>query len=226
MPVTFSTLDFIEVVSFLCVLGELSGNKNLTDWVKNQIQSGMAGIRRHTMEQVITKIRNQDLKKGVFKNAQFILMAESGAMGEPGKILIITAGGSIFHGNYYIGDIDFNRLYRSVPVIKAWNHDDVLPPNWAYQSLGAGNHLLIRKDVYTDFKKAVGEGSSPEHIYVKWMDAAWDIIEKQNEGKTPLDTKTPDELALLMKVALDSENSLSEEERQQDDAEYGYYIDD
>ncbi|WP_072003473.1 hypothetical protein [Selenomonas bovis] len=213
---------------FVITADTTTQNKNLSDWAENLIQNGTIETRGYAMERIITEIKNQDLKKKAFTNAQFILMAEYGAMGEPGKILIITSGGSIFHGNYYMGDIDFDRLYRSVPVIKAWNYDDILPENWAYQYLGAGNHLLIRKDVYDDFRKAVGEGTPPEHIYVRWMDAAWDIIEKQNAGKTPLDTKTADELALLADKAIEAamhEPEMTEEEQLMYDAEHGYAYD-
>ena len=211
---------------FVVTADTTAQNRNLSDWVENLIHTGMIGIRGYAMERIITEIGNQDLKKGAFKNAQFIFMAEDGAMGEPGKILIITSGGSIFHGNYYMGDIDFSRLYRSVPAIKAWSDDDMLPDNWAHQYLGAGNHLLIRKDAYADFRKAVGEKALPEHIYVRWMDAAWDIIEKRNDGKSPIDTKTTDELALLAKAALRSEKSMTEAERMEYDAEHGYFEDD
>lgn len=211
---------------FVITADTTAQNKNLSDWVENLIQNGMIGTRRHAMKRIVTELKNQDLKKKAFTNTQFIFIAESGAMGEPGKILIITSGGSIFHGNYYMGDIDFDRLYRSVPVIKAWNDDNILPDNWAHQYLGAGNHLLIRKDAYADFRKAVGEKALPEHIYAKWMEAAWSIIEKQNDGKSSIDTKTTDELALLAKAALRSEKSMTEEERMEYDAEHGYFEDD
>ena len=212
---------------FVITADTTTQNKHLSDWVENLIQNGTIETREYAMERIITEIKNQDLKKKAFINAQFILMAEYGAMGEPGKILIITSGGSIFHGNYYMGDIDFDRLCRSVPVIKAWS-DDILPDNWAYQYLGAGNHLLIRKDVYADFRKAVGEEALPEHIYVRWMDAAWDIIEKQNAGKIPLNTKTVAELTLLASKAIEAalnEPEMTEEERLMDDAEHGYFYD-
>lgn len=179
----FSVLDSAKRgQEFVITADTTIQKKNLSDWMENLIQTGTIGTRGHAMKRIVTEIKNRDLKKGAFKNTQFIFMAESGAMGEPGKVLIITSGGSIFHANYLSGDIDFDNLYRAVPVIKAWNYDDILPNNWKYQSLGAGNHLLIRKDVYADFIKAIGYAPSPEHFYVKWMDAAWAVIEGQNFG--------------------------------------------
>jgi hypothetical protein len=60
------------------------------------------------------------------------------------------------------------------------------------------------------------------------MDAAWDIIEKQNAGKTPLDTKTADELALLADKAIEAamhEPEMTEEEQLMYDAAHGYAYD-
>ena len=183
------------------------------------------------MERIVTEISNKDLKKGVFTNAQFIFFAESGAMGEPGKVLIVTSGGSIFHGNYCMGDIKLSSLHRSIPVLKAcgfgtFGEGVKIPNDWQYEYLGAGNHLIIRKDVYEDFKTAIVNAACPEDFYIGWMDAAWSVIEQQNKGKTPLDMKTPAELAMLGYAAVRSRKPMTAEEERleeiQDDLEGGY----
>lgn len=183
------------------------------------------------MERIVTEICNKDLKKDVFANAQFIFFAESGAMGEPGKVLIVTSGGSIFHGNYCMSDIKLNSLHRSIPVLKACNFGTFgegakIPDDWQYEYLGAGNHLIIKKDVYEDFKKAIGNAVDPEDFYIGWLDAAWSVIEQQNKGKTPLDMKTPAELAMLGNAAVHNRKPMSAEEERleeiQDDLEGGY----
>lgn len=178
------------------------------------------------MEQLVTKICNADLKKDVFKNAQFIFFAESGAMGEPGKILIVTSGGSIFHCNYCYGDISLTRLFRSIPVLKecvlecvfgTLGENAKIPNGWNYKYLGAGNHLLIRNDAFEDFKEKTKDAEYPEDMYVLWFNAAWDIIQQHNMGKLPIETKTPAELALLCDSAEHSAKALSEEERIRDE---------
>ena len=167
------------------------------------------------MEQIITEICNDDLKKEAFTNTQFIFFAERGAMGEAGKILIVTSGGSIFHGNYCFGNIKINSLYRAVPILKVCNFGTLgevtgIPDDWKYEYLGAGNHLLIRNNVYADFKEALSDATFPDEIYLTWLSAAWSIIEKQNIGKSPLETKTSEELAILMNTAGTSALPLSE----------------
>ena len=66
----------------------------------------------------MTEIRNRDLKKGLFKNAQFIFFSAEGAMGEGGAIVVVTSGGSIFHGNYSYGDIKFDKLLKVLPALQ------------------------------------------------------------------------------------------------------------
>ena len=98
------------------------------------------------MERVIYQICNEDLKKAAFTNAQFIMIAEGGAMGEPGAVNIVTAGGSVFHCNYVFGDIDFRKLCKAIPVLKDWevgmfdDYEESLN-GWRGGYLGAGNHV-------------------------------------------------------------------------------------
>lgn len=214
---------------FVITANSKEQENNLYSWAKNLIQIGTNKTRGHKMERIITELCNDDLKEEVFINAQFILFAESGAMGEAGKVLIVTSGGSIFHANYCFGAIRLNKLYRSIPVLKACHFDTLgngttVPNEWNYEYLGAGNHLIIRQDVYAEFKELLGSAIYPDEIYLIWLDVAWNIIEKQNAGKSPLETKTAAELAILMNTAETSTHSLSKEECIEYDATYGYDI--
>ena len=212
---------------FVITTNTTEQEQNLYNWVKNLIQIGKSKTGGHRMEKVITEICNNDLKKEVFTNAQFIFFAESGAMGEPGKILIITSGGSIFHGNYCLGDIKLKKLFRSIPILKecdfgTFGDDTKIPDGWTYEYLGAGNHLLIRNDAFEEFREMIKDAEYPEDIYMLWFNVACDIIQQQNIGKLPIETKTPAELALLCDSAEHSAKALSEEERIRDDLEHGY----
>ena len=200
---------------------------NLHKWVENMIQIGKGQTGGYQMEQLVTEIYNADLKKDVFKNVQFIFFAESGAMGESGKVLIVTSGGSIFHCNYCYGDISLTKLFCSIPVLKECDFSTLgenakIPNGWNYEYLGSGNHLLIRNDAFEDFKGKTKDAEYPEDMYMLWFNAAWDIIQQHNMGKLPIETKTPAELALLCDSALHSTKALSEEERIIDDLEHGY----
>ena len=110
------------------------------------------------MEKIITHVSNIHLKKSLFKNAQFILFAGSGAMGCPGNVVVITYGGSIFQGNYCYDDIKYEKLLRAIPILNdlengAFNNENDASNGWNLQYLGAGNVLLIRDDAYEEFKK-------------------------------------------------------------------------
>ena len=181
------------------------------------------------MERIISEICNSDLKKETFKDAQFIMIAEGGAMGEPGAVCIVTAGGNIFHCNYVYGDVKLSELTDTIPVLKAWDAGmfgeySSVPDGWHCEYLGAGNHLLIRNDVYPNFKEVLKSNGAeyPEDVYQIWFDTAWNIIERQNKGKLPLSAKTTDELILLMNKATQSAKPMTEEETIEYDSENGY----
>lgn len=183
------------------------------------------------MEKLISEICNSDMKKAAFKNAQFIMIAESGAMGEAGAVYIMTQGGSIFHCNYVYGDVKLAKLFRSVPVLKEWNeglYDDNSSTNgWNFVYLGAGNNLFIREDAYDEFFDIMGTDKNPSELFATWLSVAWQIIEKKNKGKLPFETKTKEELQLVMRVQeRDTEThgvgKLNEEERVMEDMEAGY----
>ena len=143
--------------------------------------------------------------------------------------MIITAGGSIFHCNYCFGDVNLNKLCRCVPVLKECNFDVLedairISDEWKHEYLGAGNHLLIRNDVYDRFKEAISDVEYPEDIYLLCFDAAWDIIEKQNSSKLLFDMKTLEELLLLANKAILDSVPMTDEEEVEYDSAYGYDI--
>ena len=149
------------------------------------------------MRREMIEIRNRDLKKGLFKNAEFIFFSAEGAMGEGGAIVVVTSGGSIFHGNYSYGDIKFDKLLKVLPALNEFcNADDTKDPEgWSYEYLEAGNNLLIRNDICEEFRNKVKNDYHDDMIC--WLEAAIQLIEKQNIGKAPEDIKTKEELALV-----------------------------
>lgn len=135
-------------------------------------------MRKHT----ISEICNADLKKSTFRETQFVMFAESGAMGEPGAVVIVTADGDIFHCNYVYGDVELSKLCKTIPVLGEWYPGlfgayDHIPEGWNCEYLGAGNHLLIRNDIYDEFKELIGENTDPSQIYSTWFD----VLDKLTE---------------------------------------------
>ena len=181
------------------------------------------------MERVIYEICNEDLKKAAFSNAQFVMIAEGGAMGEAGAVLIVTAGGSVFHCNYVFGDVDFRKLCRTIPALKEWDvgmvgYCEEPTKGWYHEYLGAGNHLLIRNDVYEEFKQFIDDKMLPSDLYSVWFDIAFQIIEEHNVGKESQGTKSRAELELIAKAPSrsDIEQEQNEDDYIQEDLDAGY----
>ncbi|MGN0903499.1 MAG: hypothetical protein ACI4M9_09445, partial [Succinivibrio sp.] len=60
-----------------------------------------------------------------------------------------------------------------------------------------GNQLIVRDDIFEEFCNRTKDIEYAEDLYVYWFERAWKIIEKNNNGKRSVTTRTPDELALL-----------------------------
>ena len=80
------------------------------------------------------------------------MLAEGGAMGEPGAVNIITLENQcphIYHANYCFGDFDMDKLADVFTPLQTFDcgiFGDVsgVASGWNHVYLGAGNHLLVR----------------------------------------------------------------------------------
>ena len=52
----------------------------------------------------------------------------------------------------------------------------------------------------------------PDDIYLLWFDVVWNIIEKQNSSRLPVEMKTPEELLLLANKAVSDASIMTEKE--------------
>lgn len=163
------------------------------------------------MKQSVINLNTRDLKKSLFRNAQFISIAETGAMGVPGEVLIITSSGKGFSYNYCTGDV--NKLFNVIPALKYYGKVGRAPDDWESIYLGSGHILLIRKDTCSEFKKVVGNVEYLDDIGPVWLDTAWKVIEKQQKK---------DKVLRMANRAVQNAKPMTEEERIEYDAEYGY----
>ena len=60
---------------------------------------------------------NADINKAVFKNVMFFSIAEGGAMGEPGGVLLYVESGELYHFNYVYGDVDIKKVEEMFPTL-------------------------------------------------------------------------------------------------------------
>ena len=136
------------------------------------------------MEKKVIKIKKEELKGLSCHDVHFVMMAEGGAMGEPGAVYIVKNPGKVYHCNYVYEDITYKEVEEALPMLKEskfglFGYDSTTPEGWNYVNLGAGNHLIVREDVYDEFIDIVGEDKAPSKIYGTWLDAALEIYEKR-----------------------------------------------
>ena len=114
-----------------------------------------------------------------FSSVVVFAYAEAGAMGEAGKIEFSTADGTLYYLNYLFGDVsleEFCKAYPSAPLRDV----PIIPADWQYFGLGAGNHLMIRDKSY---EKILNEVEDPGDVVqvLKWWQstAGMPILSKQ-----------------------------------------------
>lgn len=129
------------------------------------------------MEKKIIEISIENLKSIPLEDVRFIMMAEGGAMGEPGAVYIVADGDNVFHCNYVYHDIKFSDIEEALPMLKEskfglFGIDSITPKGWNYVNLGMGNHLIVRDDAYSEFIEIVGKDTEPSELYGLWFDVA------------------------------------------------------
>ncbi len=138
-----------------------------------------------------TVLTKDDLGLMKHKEHCFISFAESGAMGMPGEVQVITAGGYAYSCNCVYGDVKWEDVEEVLPVLAEssfgmFGLGSVAPKGWNYLSMRAGNHLLVSDMVYSDFMKILGRGLRESQVYANWIGAAWKVISAR-EDKMCLD---------------------------------------
>lgn len=130
-------------------------------------------------------VKKEDLKNIPLGEVHFIMMAEGGAMGEPGAVYIVTDCGDVFHCNYVYEDIKYSEIEEALPMLKEcefglFGIDSTTPEGWNYVNLGMGNHLIVKDDVYSEFIEIVGKDTEPSKLFGLWFDAALQMAKSKN----------------------------------------------
>ena len=124
----------------------------------------------------ITKLKKATLSTVPFDKVRYFSVAEGGAMGSPGEVMMVTSEREVYSANYCYGDISYGDLVAVFPTLgmcefPLFGVGTVMPEGWNYVALGMGNHLVVYDDVYVEFKKKI-KGLRPCEIYQKWLDFA------------------------------------------------------
>ena len=123
------------------------------------------------------ELNNSTFTKDILDRTTFFQIAEGGAMGEPGGIVLLTEDGTVYHANYCFGDLKWETVQLAYPVIDQcrfgmFGIDSEVPDGWVYVNLGMGNHLIVRQDRYNEFAPLISDCKSPGEIYQRWLDFA------------------------------------------------------
>lgn len=134
----------------------------------------------------IIELERENLNKEFFENVLFFMIAEGGAMGEPGAIKFIKTDGNLYHLNYVFGDFKIEEVLAAFPVLGEcdfgmFGMDSKIPEGWNYVNLGMGNYLIVKSEVYTPFKKLISKCKSAGEIYQSWINHADYIINSKGD---------------------------------------------
>ncbi len=127
------------------------------------------------------ELNNATFSKAILDRTAFFQIAERGAMGEAGGILILTTDGTVYHANYHFGDLRWETATEAFPVIEKCHFGmfgigSKVPDDWKYVNLGMGNHLIVRQDYYERFAPLIAGYNNPGEIYQHWLEKAQSII--------------------------------------------------
>ena len=126
--------------------------------------------------------KREEVSKEAFDGAWFFSIAEGGAMGSPGEVIVVLRTGEAFRFNYISSDINFEEV---LTLFSPLNDFDTiygeplsLPDGWKHFYLGAGNHLLVFDEVYERFYEEA-KGIEPYYkLYGQWLRIAEKIIKE------------------------------------------------
>lgn len=136
----------------------------------------------------VIEFDRKNLNKSFFKDILFFMIAEGGAMGEPGAINFIKADGKMYHLNYVYGSIKIEEIYCVFPILKEckfemFGMNSKNPDGWKYVSLGMGNHLIVKNYVNAQFQEQIRKYKSEGEIYQNWSKLAKYIIDSKGDVK-------------------------------------------
>ena len=106
-------------------------------------------------------------------------VAEGGAMGCPGRVIIIDDKNNVY--DFYLHELEKEDVMKILPALygckRAVLGIDPSTSEWRRVYLGMGNHLMVAEPIYerfNEFAKALWQ--SRGSLYQKWMGAVQDIL--------------------------------------------------
>ena len=124
------------------------------------------------MEENAITLTEENYAQHIPLNPIAFSMADGGAMGSPGEVIIVDQESNIYR--FWLQGVEYETAKRILPTLfecefgmRGHNRP---ASGWHYFDLGAGNHLLIKDDIYNDFYPEVqGYMNRPALLYQRWL---------------------------------------------------------
>ena len=121
------------------------------------------------------------LSKDIFKDVLFFSLAEGGAMGTPGEIIVVNKKPAAYSMQCVFGDVKYGDVEAMFPVIGQcrfglFGFDSEVPDGWNYVNLGMGYHLIVADEAFDEFQRLTKECEREVDYYVAWQDAARVVV--------------------------------------------------
>lgn len=130
---------------------------------------------------MIKNLSDVELTREFVSHVVAFSMAECGAMGNPGRILILTDKQELFETNYQ-NEIMIKKCFKVFKVFqRCTNHlkeGSEIPKGWKYTYMGAGNHLFMMDWVDSLFFKIIDKETLESEIYIRWIEVVNQILMK------------------------------------------------
>ena len=108
-------------------------------------------------------------------------VAEGGAMGSPGQVIIVDEKLNMY--DFWLHDMDECYVREIIPLLFECNWGvfghDTPAPEWKNVYLGFGNHLMVSVSIYDEFSEIVkSRCKSKGDLYQQWIGIVHEILSR------------------------------------------------
>lgn len=135
----------------------------------------------------VIKLSKANYKKYIPIDIAAISLAEPGAMGERGGIIIMSTKNELFHLNYIRDEGTNDVLDLICPILfecEILLFAEKTPPGWFSKYLGFGNHLIVREYLQCQFDEKANKLEDGKILYNEWINIISSIIEEKSNANT------------------------------------------
>ena len=176
-------LNFNEILSYLTHI--IRGERFCDGLIASNLGNGNIELLEKRLFAYILnfiELDDNNIKEFDEKDIMFFTLAESGAMGEPNGIEIVTKKGNnikLYHTNISVFDV--RKLYSKFTDLETLNCASFgiitgLKSDFKHVDMEMGNHLFISEAINDKFQEAI-KNLKPSEIYNRWIIIGLDLLD-------------------------------------------------